>query len=102
MFRQDTIFLCNLLDGYIANRKFFYSGLFLSTFHFFGKSVGLHTFLDNTIKLLPVDDRISPLLVRVNTIVLYLVRNLILAEFVFLHDISRCVIVGVNRFPFAF
>ena len=91
-----------MLDGYIANGNFFYSGLFLSAFHFLGKSVGFHTFLDNTVELLPVDDRISPLLVRVNPIVVDIVRNLVLAEFVFLHDISICVIVGVNRFPFAF
>ena len=54
------------------------------------------------VKLLPVDDRISPLLVRINPIVVDIVRNLILALLVFLHDINIGVIVGVNRFPFSF
>ena len=77
MFGRDSIFLCYLCNGNIAIWNFIELWQFCPPFILFFQGICFHTLLNDTVKLLSVDDRKTSLLMIVYFIVMDIVRNLV-------------------------
>ena len=102
MFGCDSIFLCYLCNGNIAIRNFIEFRQFCSPLFLFFQGICFHALLDDTIKLLSVDDRKSSLLMIVYLVVMDIVGNLVFCEVILLHNLRVGIVVRVDGFTFTF